>query len=53
MVVVFYLQNWNKGINDPLTGGELLPAAPPERTDQDILRFVRYLFSVYCCQSII
>jgi len=29
MVVVFYLQDWNKGINDPPNGGELLPAAPP------------------------
>jgi hypothetical protein len=30
-----------------------VPAAPPERTDQDILRFVRYYFVVYCSQSII
>ena len=29
MVVVFYLQDWNKGINEPPNGGELLPAAPP------------------------
>jgi hypothetical protein len=53
MVVVFYLQDWNKGINDLPKGRELLPAAPQERTDQNILRFVRYYFSVYCCQSII
>jgi len=25
MVVVFYLQDWNKGINDPPNGGELPP----------------------------